>query len=463
MEEQRTMEISIVELFYYVLSKWRVLIMGAIICGILLGSYGGIRVIKNKPDEEEWKETQLTYEEDLKTYESKKEKLQIRINNLEETIAQQNYIQERSVMLRLDPYNIFETNISYYVDTGYEIIPELYYQNPDYTAVITNSYYSAISRLDIGDFFKTSECRDPMVGNPVSGNTKSLLFVTADPGCGTFVITVRADSQEHIDKICQAIQETIDETEALLNRTIHTHTLSMLAYSSDQTVDFGFADLQQSFNNNIYGLMESLTDANDELSTLEEPEAPSEYAVNIMPNVLEYGFVGLIVGLCFIVLVFALCFFINDPVLSAESIIKRYQIPVLGYYIKKNDRKRSCVDSLIARKLDIPNMDNGESVAYIKASKALYPLENDILLVSTSASDQLQEIYETLSEVDPETRYVTAGNLADSATAVNALSEAVSVICVEKWKKTSHNDFEKELAMIQQAVCSEKIAMIMVQ
>ena len=73
----------------------------------------------------------------------------MRIDNLENNLEQQQYIQERSIMLEMDPYNIYEAIISYYVDTNYEIVPELYYQDPNYTAVITNSYNAAIQRLDL--------------------------------------------------------------------------------------------------------------------------------------------------------------------------------------------------------------------------------------------------------------------------------------------------------------------------
>ncbi len=463
MDDNKTRTVNLTELFLYVLSKWRTLIAGALIGAVLLG-LGGIALAKrNVPSEASLKAAQTDYEKDLKTYETKKEKLQIRISNLENNIAQQQYIEERSVMLEMDPYNIYETVLSYYVDTNYEIVPELYYQDPDYTAVITNSYVAAVKRLDISDYFVTPERPDVLTDNPISGNTERLLSVTSDPDYGTITITARADTQENLDRLTQAIQDTIDETKTLLNRTVRNHTLSVLDSTTRQTVDFDYTELQQSFDDNVYDLVQSLTDASDKLDNLEAPQAPSATSVNMKKEAVKFGIIGLILGLFLVAFVHAFRMVTRDPVLCAEDISERYQVPVLGIYTEKNGKRRSGIDRFVAGKMGIPKADHEESVAYIKATRALYPLEHEILLVSASTPDRLQEISELLSEADPGTKYVTAGDLGVSAAAVNALADAASVICVEKWLKATHEDVKKELTMIHRVVSPEKVAMILIQ
>ena len=463
MNDSSVKEIDVMKPIYHVLSKWRMLIIGALIGALLFGALGAFRAGRTSPDEASLKEEKATYEDELKAYETNKENLQNRIANLENNIEQQQYIQERSVMLEMDPYNIYETVLSYYVDTNYEIMPELYYQDPNYTAVITNSYYSAIMRLDISEFFVTPERPEVLTDNPVSGNGERLLSVSVDAGQGTFTITARADTQENLDRLTQAIQDTVDETKKLLNKTIRTHTLSVLDSKTGQTVDFDYTDLQQSFDDNIYNLTQSLTEANDSLSALEEPKAPAEASADVKKTAAKYGIIGLILGLGLVVLIYVFRLVAMDPVLSPDDIGERYQIPVLGIYTEKDRKSRNKLDQCIVGKLGIPKADHEESVSYIKAKRALYPLEQEILLVSTSASDCLQEVSEVLSKADSGTNYAAGGDLSSSAAAVDALNGAKSVICVEKWLKSSHEDVKKELAMIRQAVSPEKIAMILIQ
>ena len=462
MDDNNTRKISIAELFCYVLSKWRILIVAALIGAVLLGLGGTARAWKNRPTEASKKAAQTDYEKDLKTYETKKEKLQIRITNLENEISQQQYIQDRSVMLEMDPYNIYEAVLRYYVDTDYEIVPELYYQDPDYTAVITNSYVDAVKRLDISEYFVTPERPDVLTDNPISDNNERLLSVLSDAEYGTITITARADTQENLDRLTQAIRDTIDETKTKLNQSIRSHTLTVLDATERQTVDFDYATLQQSFNDNIYNLMQSLSDANDELGGLEEPTAPAIKSISLKKEAVKFGVIGLILGLVVAAILFAFRAVVRDLVMSAEDVRERHQIPVLGFYAESHGKRKNRLDRSIRSKLGAPQMGHDESVSYLKAAKALYLQENSCLLVSASAGDRLQEISEAMSEADPGTAYAVGGNLAESADAVCSVFDAEAVICVERLLKASHEEISKEIAMIRQVVPQDRITMILI-
>lgn len=458
MEGMDTREINIVDLFYYVMSKWRMLIVGALVGAILLGAFGASRAIKNKPSEEELKTAQQEYEDAMKAYETNKEKLQMRIDNLENNLEQQQYIQERSIMLEMDPYNIYEAIISYYVDTNYEIVPELYYQDPNYTAVITNSYNAAIQRLDLDQLFATEARPEVMTANPVSGNGEQLLSVSVDAGNGTLTITARADSQENLDRLTDAIQETIEDTKTVLYRTIGEHTLSVLDSTTSQTVDFDYASMQQSFNDNIYDLMQSLANSNDELTELEEPTAPSETPSNVKAEAIKYAVIGLFVGIFVVAFLFAFAVILKNRMISVDEIKEGYQIPVLGTLAGK--KKQSRLDAFFAGKLGLEARDEEDSIAYIKSSKELYLKENQVLLVSASAADELNDLAQKLKDADTATEYRIAGDLMRTASAVDSLHGATSVICVEKWMKFTHEDLKKEIAMIRQVLPQDKIAVI---
>ena len=461
MDNQNVREINLADLFFYVLTKWRVLIVGALLGAILLGAFGAVRAIRNKPDEQELQTAQQEYEDAMKAYETNKEKLGIRIDNLENNLKQQQYIQERSIMLEMDPYNIYEAVMSYYVDTNYEIVPELYYQDPNYTTVITNSYYAAIQRLDLNSIFVSASKKEILTDNPVDGNGERLLSASVDAANGTLTITARADSEENLTRLTDAIQETINDTKKVLDRTIGEHSLSVIDSSTSQTVDFDYSSLQQSFSDNIYNLMQSLADTNDELANLEEPAAPSQTPVAIKSEVIKFAIIGLICGI-FLVALFCVFFVVlSNRLISVDEIKDRYQLPVLGTCRKI--RRQNKLDSYFAEKLGLSSRTNADEIAYIKASKDLYLQDKQTLIVSCSDETRLEELTDKLNEADVNTKYTIAGNLARSAEAVDALSKATSVICVEKWGKVNHEDFRNELIMIRKVVPQDKIAVIVMQ
>lgn len=462
MDNMYTKEIKLKDLFFYGLTKWRMLIVMALVFGILLGGFGAFRAVRTRADKKSQTAAQLEYEEALAAYETNQEKIQIRIDNLEKSLEQQQYVQDHSVMLKMDPYNIYEAVISYYVDTNYEIVPELYYQDPDYTAVITNSYNSAVYRLNLKSLFASETRPDVLTDNPVNGNNMRLLWTEVDAGNGTLKITVRADSQEQLDRLTQALETTIAETKEVLNRTIGEHTLSVLSFTTRQTVDFNYATLQQSFNDNIYGLMQGLADSNDELSAMEKPEAPAVISVSIKKEAVKFGIIGVILGVILFVVIVVVLAISKESVMSLHEIKERYQIPVLGTYSGDQKKRGNKLDNWLARKLGVTTQERTAELDYIKAAKALYLEPDQILLVSTSDADRLDEIANAISD-SKGTVYVAAGNLENSAVALTALQEAKSVICVERWKKITHEELRKELEMIQLAVPKDQIAMIITQ
>ena len=96
---------------------------------------------------------------------------------------------------------------------------------------------------------------------------------------------------------------------------------------------------------------------------------------------------------------------------------------------------------------------------YIAAAKDLYLKSDEVVLVGQDA----EKLYENLKKADPNTSYILAGDLKKSPSAVEALSEAKAVICVEKWQKSRYGQMSDELNMIRKAVPQDKIATVIIE
>ena len=175
MQKTNTREISLNDLFFCALAKWRLLLVFTFCGALLLGVFGTYRAVKNNGSGANQEQDAEAYEKAMKTYDASKNYYEQQLANIETSLAQQDYIRDHSVMLKIDPYNTYRTVLAYYINTGYEIIPELYYQDPNYTAVITNSYLSALRRIRLNELFSAYYNEEVFVGNPVNGNSLSVL------------------------------------------------------------------------------------------------------------------------------------------------------------------------------------------------------------------------------------------------------------------------------------------------
>ena len=455
MRDTNTREISLKDLFFCTLSKWRMLLLCTLCGALLLGAFGAYKASKSKVSEADQKKQQEAYETELNTYNTNKALYEKQLANVDASLAQQDYFREHSLMLRIDPYNSFRTVLYYYVNTGYEIMPELYYQDPNYTAVITNSYVSALRRPNLNDLLSTVYQEEVYTGNPVSGS-KTFLSVSSDAGNGTITVTVNACSQRDMDVVVTKVKTIMAEMEPVLRQSIREHTVTVLDEVAAQVIDLDFASVQQSFEENYANLLKSKSSIQSNLNKLTEPKAPSTSSVSIKKQAVKYAAIGAVAGLLLSAAVCVFMLIAGDSVLSAEELKSRSSLPVLGSFPGEGKKRTGGLDGAIAKKLGFPKQETADAVRYIAAAGKLYLDSDEVILVGQEA----EAVAARLKEADPDTNYVPAGDLKHSPAAVEALSRAKAVLCVEKWRKSRYGQLSDELTMIRKAVPQDKIAVV---
>ncbi|MBQ7485141.1 MAG: hypothetical protein IJT78_00770 [Oscillospiraceae bacterium] len=449
MDTMDTRVINLMDLFYYVLSKWRVLLVGALLGAVLLGGFGFLRARRAGDGADAHEESRAAYEAEL-------EKLQLRIESLESVLERRAYIKEQSVMLQMDPYRVYEAVISYYADS--------HGGNP---AAYINAYGDAVRALDLDSLFSSESMPDAMADNPVSDSEgtlsgeksvlseKSLLTLLPDPENGTLTVTVQADSRAHLDRIVDAVEAAVAETKTVLDGSVGAHTLHLLHRAARQTVDLDYAALGERFDAYTYELMQNLADASNELTTLDEPGGGN--GGKAVSKAVKYGAVGFIAGLLIAAGLAAFRAIVKNRIISAEEIKNRYQLPVLGT-VWTGDKKPCAPDARIAAKLGMPYADTKSAAAYIAAAKKLFLKDGQTLLLGSDA--EAAALAERLKAQDAASVYHAAGDPTCRADAVAQLSSATAVICVEKWSKLYHRALKNKLSVILQAVPPEQVAVI---
>lgn len=448
-------EFNLWDFIWYTLCQWRIILLVMIVLGIIFGGVGGINEFRRYSDKDLVKDTKDSYEVELAAYVSNKALLENKLERLQRELEQQKIYEENCLMLQVDPYNVYIHSISYYIDTNYEITPDLYYQNPNYTSVITNSYKRAIEGMDYDTIVATSERPSVTVKNPTTGS-KRMVMTWTDADNGILNITVYGDTAETADILFEAVEEIIQKQETLLNGVIGEHSIKVLTDKKYVDVDADFSSLQETFNTKTMTIDSGIQQTSQNLASLVEPQDTTPTQKSIVKEAIKYGLIGAGAGLIFVIAYFLIQILIKDIVISARSLESKYDLPVLGVFCN-NSKQTTKFDLYCENQLGVRWASSGEEQINFIVSNLLMFQKNSkkVLLIGSADPVRLQELKESLQAQMPDKEFVAAGNITKLSSAVNALEKDASVIDVEVWTRSLHRDLQKSLRLVKAVGCEQ--------
>ncbi len=463
MTEPNTVEFNLLDAFRLILFKWRSLIIGASIGGCLLGAFMLVRNYRSMTDASEIASRREEHEVALEEYEISKEQLEAHISNLQSELELQQYIEDHNILLRIDPYNVYTESATYYVDTGYEVQPELSYQNPDRTSAVTNSYRTVLQRIDLNEVLGTFLGEEVMTGNPVRGNSFTIANIWTESSNGALYITINGENRESVDAVMDAVEKAIAEASIEYQSVYGEHTITRFESSQYQRIDLDLAAMQTSFTDNLEKIRQSLLDSVKELSELKAPALEESGLRALAKKTIKYGLVGCVAGILVVMVWVVLRFATQDQLWNLREVRRRCGVRVLGTYPGKTRSIRTKLERQVAKKVGVTTWTEPKTAsAYLKERIHMEIRENAIVLSGSEGMETLNELCTSLKEMDPDVSYTVVGNLNTSDQAVSTISKAKAVILVERWRNTSLRTLQEELEMVWTVVPKEKTSVIVI-
>ena len=451
-------EVRLGDLFWSVLRNWRGLIVGMIIFGILIGLFGAVREYSKYRDPALKEKANKEYTAALEQYERSKEGYEAKIDNLNDWIDRLDSYRDSSLMLLMDPYDIQRSTITYYIDTGYEIMPGISYQNPDYTGSLLNSYAAAVARLPFDDLIDLPGGPDLTTAHTVNKySSKKVCTAETDETTGLLTVTVIGDTEERCSVVMDAVKKTIKDNEAILKKAVGEHAVTIIGETTERSVDLDLANLQAAFANDYESNNNELTKTEGLLKDLKEPVKTVHSRRTILKQTIKFGILGLVIGLILSVLLYIF----RDHDRSVSGLQRKYGIPVLGA-LGASGKKWRKADRKIASRLGVPDYtDESGASDYVSSAIRLFRKSDEALvLVGSASEDKIANIAELISGKFPDTEVRYGGNIRSSAKAVNELSRPCEVICVEEWPCGEDREIARELDLLR-AMGKEPIGIIL--
>lgn len=435
-------EVDIKELLYGVAKAWRPVIGTGLVCAVLLGGYKASQTLAGQMDPEYAREQQEEYEDDLSVYESAKESYEREIDNIVSSLdSQQEYLQ-KSILMKISPYDKGIASAQLYIKTDYEIMPSMVYQNADYTDALVRAYASALKEDEILESAAGSMGTEPRY-------LKELITVEEDLDSNVVQVTVAHESEEEAEALLALLLQGIEEKEEELSQSVGENQVIVLSRVTDSVVDLTLSDSQKRVTDTLSTLQDSLEEKKQALNALSEPSlSPISSGASVSQGI-KYGVLGGIMGVLLGGFVSCLAFLMGDKVRDERQVELRFGLRPLGVFGDQRKRWFSFADRMIDRLFGKKALPEAEREYQLMGTRLryYYPEEKELLVAGPAGENHSSQLAKRLKQEFPDRRIQDGGALSEDPKALEAAGKITNgglILAVERGR-TSYQEISREM------------------
>lgn len=444
-------EIDLKDLMFAILHKWRIILVSAVLMALVLGGYKAASVYRAVYDEEAISDAQNKYERERKLYDQKVAAYERDITKLTEDIEKQEEYLESSILMNISPYDIWEAKIDFFVKTDYKIMPDMTYQNTDYTATVLQTYQSVLTDAVFMETVAKSS-------NTEARYLRELISVDvgrSDSGYNNLLrIQIRHGEEAKAQELMDEVIREVSRSGSRIRASIGDHTITEVNKSLGSVVDLTLADRQRNERDQLTALKDSLTEKQiqqqEDLEAQGEPELVTPSFGDVAKAGIKYGIVGGVLGIFVVIFFFCIRYIMSDRLSSAKEMRYRFPIKVLGTLPVGGMKKVSAFDKWL-RKMEGYVYDKDKDLEYdlIAANIRNYGADIHTLLVTGGTGEnRIENARQQLSQRLADIKIECAGNFFLNPESLKALAECDGVVLVEEKEVSVYNMIEMEIEKI---------------
>jgi len=435
-QNEEVIELDLKSLLFYILRQWKSIVIFAVAVALLLGSLMAFVEYKTGVDmdmtDEYWVEYQK-YQDQLALYRDHVEVTQSKIDAL------QDYV-KNSVLMKADHRNLYIAKVTYYVDTGYQILPENTYQTPDKTATLTWYYRNYLS-----DYSIFAE-----IGEEVGLDAKYLMeLVDVHTVDGETLSVSVSHPYEHSAKyIMSILQRKLQEVHDYLADSVHDHKMTIMMDTCGVYVNDALYETQQQVYDELLTHQNNLILYRDELYKLEEDGGPGELNV-LLKFILWFVIGGFLGGVLAVLYYFVMGIFLGR-VHGPEILRNAYGLPILGEMVR--DTASTCPIGKMLNKWEGRIQENTpETMGFLAENIRNHHTSGGTVLVCSDVSREESEAFVTAMEKYlPEFTFTAAGSLLKDADALAGLRKCDIVLRMVSRDHTKNASLVREMHMLRE-------------
>ncbi len=427
-------EFDLKALFFYILRQWKPVLILCLAAAVLLGclmAYSEYNTsLAVDMENSYWAEYQQ-YQDQIAFFEDRVNTTQDRINTLQDYIA-------HSVLMKTDHRNVYIAKATYYVDSGYKILPENTYQDIDKTFTLSWLYRNYLSDYSLFE----------AIGSEVNIDAKYLMELVdvSIPNDQTISITVSHPTKRFANSIMEILQEKLQLVHLNLNETVGDHTITLMLNTCGVYVDEELNETQQAAYDDLLVLQDDLITYREELYTLKEGPAPGE--LNVVTAFIKWFVLGGALSGILVVLFLFMKSILQNRLHSTSQLISSFHATVLGEMICSRT-SLSPVSQKINKQEGCLSKNSEGNLQFLAENIRNHCCSAKNVLICCDANPSLSTaIAEALNKYLSEIRLLPVGDLLTEASALRTLSECDAVVMVAVRDHSRNTILRKMLTLI---------------
>lgn len=433
--------ISIKNLIFQVLFRWRRITVFAFALAFLLGGNQGLKQYQALSDPELAQALRQKYEDELFEYETTKTTLETYLTQRSSQFVSTSLYKDESILMTFDPYNVYMGSVEVYIDSYFQILSDSSVQNTDKMGKIMAAYQS---KLNYGEMYTN-------IGVALDSDLsmkymKELVSTSYNAGSGTMNFTVRMDTYDGVETVLDVIMDHIETYHEIIKTEVADHDCFMTKSAINAWIDDSLLDRQENLDVSLANTQMSIITTEKELFDLEK-EDPGEYnpTFQVIKLFLIGGFVGGILAVGYIVVKV-----LFSSKLEEESFVEReFDAVVLG--VKPMVRAKGNGLDRSFEKMYNQSLISTEEEFYAYLETAIVNQNKNQLAVHVTGSidsETISSVFQRISGKLPKTS-TSGGFLFQDKQSLASLEKAQGVILVEQRNKTDINVLDREMKYLE--------------
>ena len=350
-------EIDLRELLYYVLKKWRVIVIAALTVAVIAGA-GKLVSLMSRNSSDAAKLSSAD-EKALTTLTEEMDELQTELSGLSSQIE----YNENSVLMKIDPLNKYVGSFKIYLD------PSASNQSIDITGRLAMAYAAYLSSDEFFDYvFDNTESNADM--NKDVRYLKELLNVSADVEAATVSVSYIGDNEARVQETIAVVKQAVYDEYPEIRRIIGNHDCSIIMESLYSTVDQKLADTQKENLQVVADCENAVSEKQAEIDAITNTGSTSKVSVKrAVFSAVKNAIVGGVVGIILTMFCYMLAAVLSRKMWSSSA-WQSFSIPVIAeIFTEKEHRRLEKFDNWLAKLMGFaaPKTSFDESAALTAA------------------------------------------------------------------------------------------------
>lgn len=444
-------ELSIKEVFSFILKHWKVLLIVGIVGALLLAGVKEVMYIRNPSVIREVEETEA--EEALKEYHAESELYSNSVRKMGTLLGAENEYLKSSVLMTIDPYHVPTADTEILISTGKgerataALVADEYKRDllqGDYleslrrkTTLESVSLMLELMEVTVIEIPYATELvnESELVDSDSVLNAKLDVSVSVPESIpdarNIYKVTLSAigEDQKQADTILDGMIKEAKKIGKDLKEK-YQFTVQIRDKKSSIKINRKIQQLQKDYLHSITALSSVKNTLDTSQTSLQKPST-SDLSENSLSKktLVKYAGLGFVIGIFLAVLFYLLRYINNDVLWSYEDMSMRFRLQNIGLY-DGSDNSADMIDA---------NIHNYS------------PDATRILLVGTAGEDELNRIREKIQPGDSTHTIENCGNILTSAEARHKLSKEATAVLVEKKGSSRYHNIEQEIAILYNA------------